>query len=103
MKFALGRMKYLLRKYEIFPSEKLRVASLRKNHFLFKEPLAATTLTFAAGKYFIAKLFHIAKRYFTNPVGIYIIVERVFPFNKNSGEDLAFLSAFESKIIKLPS
>ena len=94
-------MKYLLRKYEIFPSEKLRVASLQKNHFLFKEPLAkeplaATTLTFAAGKYFIAKLFHIAKRYFTNPVGIYIIVERVFPFNKNSGEDFAFLSAFVS-------
>ena len=47
-------------------------ASLRVNS-LFKEPLAATTLTFAAGKYFIAKLFHIAKRYFTNPVGIYFI------------------------------
>ena len=36
--------------------------------YLIKEPLAATTITFAKGKYITAKLYHIAKQYFTNPV-----------------------------------
>ena len=55
-----------------------RVLSFEKpeTSLLIKEPLAATTITFAAGKYIIAKLFHIAKRYITNPKGIYITAEQ---------------------------